>query len=71
MSIQILLEQIQDLVNGEADFSERENRIYVKFIGIKQARVLQDFMSKEGFSNVYGAYDEGVYRLGFSKGGGF
>ena len=63
-----LIRKIAELVNGEAEFSEKENRIYVKFIGIRNASRLKQFMSNHGFNYVYGAYDEGVYELGFSKG---
>ena len=65
-----LIGKIAELVNGEAEFSEKENRIYVKFIGIKNAYALKEFMSKNGFQDVFGAYDNGVYELGFSKGEG-
>lgn len=65
-----LLDKIAELVNGEAKFSEKENRIYVKFIGIRNAYALKDFMSKNGFQDVYGHYDEGVYELGFAEGEG-
>ena len=63
------LEKIEKLVNGEV--SEKESRIYVKFIGIQNASRLKEFMSKHGFFYVYGAYDEGVYELGFAEGEGF
>lgn len=62
------LEKIRNLVNGEAKVSE--GRIYVKFQGIRNASILKDFMSKNGFNYVYGGYDEGIYELGFSKGEG-
>ncbi len=65
-----LLAKIEDLFNGEAKFSEKENRIYVRCEGVKNAYALKDFMSKNGFEDVYGHYDEGVYELGFRKGEG-
>ena len=63
-----LIGKIAELVNGEV--SEKENRIYVKFIGIRNASLLKQFMSNHGFNYVYGAYNEGVYELGFSEGEG-
>ena len=65
------LEKIGNLVNGQAFFSEKENRIYVKFVGIKNASVLKNFMHKNNFNDVFGAYDDGVYTLGFARGEGF
>lgn len=65
------LSEIAELVNGKADFSEADKRVYVKFIGISRANVLKSFMSNHGFNYVYGAYDEGVYELGFAEGEGF
>ena len=64
------LSQIAELVKGKAEFSEKDNRIYVEFVGIQKASILKHFMSKHGFNYVYGAYDEGVYELGFAEGEG-
>lgn len=64
-----LLQQIEDLVCGNAELSESENRIYVKFSGIRTASKLKEFMFKNGFDYVYGAYEDGVYELGFSNSG--
>ena len=61
-----LLQQIEDLVCGKATLSE--NRIYVEFAGIRHAAELKAFMFKNGFDYVYGAYEDGVYKLGFSNG---
>lgn len=63
------LSQIAELVKGKV--SERDNRIYVEFVGIQKASILKQFMSNHGFNYVYGAYDEGVYELGFAEGEGF
>ena len=63
-----LLQQIEDLVCGKAKLSESENRIYVEFTGIKNAYTLKEFMAKNGFVDVYGAYTDGVYTLGFKDG---
>lgn len=65
------LDKIADLVNGKAEVSERDNRIYVEFVGIQKASMLKQFMAKHGFNYVYGAYDKGVYELGFAEGEGF
>ena len=64
----VTLEQIEDLVCGKATFSEKENRVYVTFTGVKTAYALKDFMAKNGFQDVYGTYDDGFYTLGFSDG---
>lgn len=63
-----ILRKIETLVNGETKLSE--GRIYVKFVGIQNASILKQFMSNNGFDYVYGAYDDGVYELGFSEGEG-
>lgn len=61
-----LLQQIEDLVNGKATIVA--DRIMVEFTGIKNASELKRFMHKNGFYDVYGAYADGVYTLGFSDG---
>ena len=62
-----LLQQIEDLVCGKA--TRTGDRILVEFVGIRNASTLKDFMAKNGFNYVYGAYADGVYELGFSNGG--
>lgn len=64
----VTLQQIEDLVCGKATLSEKESRIYVEFTGIKNAYTLKEFMAKNGFQDVFGAYNDGVYTLGFSGG---
>ena len=61
-----LLQQIEDLVCGKASIVG--NRIIVEFTGIRTASELKAFMFKNGFDYVYGAYNDGVYTLGFSNG---
>ena len=61
-----LLQQIEDVFDGKATLSE--NRIYVEVTGIRTASELKAFMFKNGFDYVYGAYEDGVYELGFSNG---
>ncbi len=64
----VTLQQIEDLVCGKATFSEKENRVYVTFTGVKTAYELKHFMEKNGFQDVYGTYEDGFYTLGFSGG---
>ena len=64
----VSLQQIEDLVCGKATFSEKENRVYVKFTGVRTAYALKDFMEKNGFQDVYGTYEDGFYILGFTGG---
>ena len=58
-----LLQQIEDLFCGNA--SVVDGRIIVEFTGIRTASELKAFMFKNGFDYVYGAYEDGVYTLGF------
>ena len=60
-----ILQQIEDKFNATAEFSEIENRIYVKLCGVRNAYALKDFMEKNGFQDVYGTYEDSVYTLGF------
>lgn len=62
-----LLQQIEDLVNGNASIVG--DRIIVEFTGIRTASELKAFMFKNGFNYVYGAYENGMYKLGFTDGG--
>ena len=61
-----LLQQIEDLVCGNASIVG--DRIIVSFTGIRTASELKAFMLKNGFDYVYGAYEDGVYTLGFNGG---
>ena len=63
-----LLQQIEDKFDATAEFSEKENKIYVKLCGVRNAYALKDFMEKNGFQDVYGTYEDGVYTLGFWNG---
>ena len=62
-----LLQQIEDLVCGNASIVG--DRIIVEVTGIRNASELKQFMFKNGFDYVYGAYDDGIYKLGFTDGG--
>lgn len=64
----VSLQQIEDLTCGKATFSEKENRVYVKFTGVRTAYALKDLMEKNGFQDVYGTYEDGFYILGFTGG---
>lgn len=62
-----LLQQIEDKFDGNASIVG--DRIIVEFTGIRTASELKAYMFKNGFDYVYGAYEDGIYKLGFSNGG--
>ena len=64
------LRQIEEKFNAEARFSESERRIYVRLEGVRNAYNLKDYMERNGFQDVYGTFDEGIYELGFREDGG-